>query len=267
MKIYKYWRIEKATLNIGQKATEVKCYGGSNISEDDAGLKAKEKIEKIKRKIAGDRHVFDSYDVEIREEIVRAIDEKAIVTRNRYGAQILNAQEIMILDIDQPKFSLWDVFRRKDDAQSKQKIVEMIRKLAQKSSYQEYGFRVYETQKGMRVIVLGKAFDAKSGASQAMMKEFNCDGLYMLLCKKQDCFRARLTPKPSRMKQRGYKVKFPRSAEEEQLFQTWLLEYEAASKNFSVCKFIEQLGAGHSIPEAVRFHDDVTQAYRGQKLA
>ncbi len=49
-------------------------------------------------------------------------------------------------------------------------------------------------------------------------------------------------------------------------FQQWLAGYEAASRNFSVCKFIEQIGPG-DIPEAVRFHDETTGIQWAQKLA
>lgn len=266
MKIYKYWQIETGKGYIGQEEIEIRCYGGSNLSEEDARVKAHEKIEKVRRKLAGDKHAFDSYDVEIREEIVQALDENAVITRNRYGAQVLNVQDLMIMDIDQPKSSFLDLFRRRDESANKQKIVAMVRKLSQKPAYQGYGFRVYETKKGIRVIVLGKTFDPQADATSAMMKEFHCDALYTLLCKRQGCFRARLTPKPSRMKVRGYRVKFPRSAEDEREFQAWLVDYEAASRNYSVCKWVEQIGPGYA-PEAVRVHDEISGVNRHQSLA
>jgi len=45
------------------------------------------------------------------------------------------------------------------------------------------------------------------------------------------------------------------------------LEYESASRNFSVCRFAEQVGAGHSVNEVVRFHDDATGIDYRQRLA
>lgn len=266
MKIYKYWQIEKAKVTIEQTEIEIKCYGGSNLSAEDAARQAQVKIDQIRRKFAGDTHVFDTYEVEIREEIVREIDDKAVITRNRYGAQVLNVQDLMIMDIDQPKLSLGDMFRKRDETADKLKIVDMVRKLSQKPAYQGCGYRVYETKKGIRVIVLGKTFDPTSEATSAMMKEFNCDKLYMLLCKRQDCFRARLTPKPSRMKLRGYRVKFPHSAEDEPEFRKWLADYEATSRNFSTCRFVEQIGSG-SVPEAVQLHDEICGVAYRQPLA
>jgi hypothetical protein len=89
------------------------CYGGSNISVEDAQVRAKEKAEKVKRKIKGEKHLFDEYEAEIREEILQIIDNHSAITRNRYGAQVLNVEKILILDIDKPKTSFGDLFRKK----------------------------------------------------------------------------------------------------------------------------------------------------------
>lgn len=264
MKIYKYWQIQSGNFTVDQKWFYAKCYGGSNVSEEDARLKAQEKIEKIKRKVAGDASVFETYEAEIREDIVRVISEKAIVTRNSYGAQVLNIEDVLIMDIDQPKFSFMDLFKQTTD---KQKMIELVRKLAQKPAYRDYGYRIYETQKGIRVIVLGRTFDPTARETQAMMAEFNCDRLYRFLCQKQKCFRARLTPKASRMNLRGHRVKILRTAEAEMAFQQWLAGYEAASLNYSVCKFIEQIGAGYLLPDAIQFHDEMTGIHRNLTLA
>lgn len=266
MRIYRYWVIEKGVVHFPGEDKEIRCYGGSNVSEADAVVKAREKIELVQSKISGDRRAFDAYEAEIREEIVRVIDEKAIVTRNRYGAQVLNVQDMMIMDIDRPKMSLWNIFRGRSDARDKAGIVEQVRALSQKTAYRSCGFRIYETRRGIRVIVLGRHFDPQDSATMSMMKEFNCDSLYMLLCRRQACFRARLTPKPGRMKLRGYKVRYPRDANAEAAFRQWLAGYEAASRDYSVCKFLGQIGRG-TVPEAVRLHDEITGINLERKLA
>lgn len=269
MKIYKYWTIEKQKIIIDGVQQEVTCYGGSNISMDDARARAREKAEKIQRKIAGEKHLFEDYEAEIREELLQTIDDGSVITRNRYGARVLNVEKLMILDIDKPKPAggggLAGLFKKKDPRPPKEQIFEMVRSLAT-TKYTNLGFRIYETYQGARVIVLGRDFDPRDSQTKKMMDEFNCDPLYTLLCIKQGCYRARLTPKPSRMKFRGYKVKYPREGDEGE-FQRWVLEYESMSRNFSVCKFIEQVGATYSAPEVVRFHDDVTGVGYPQRLA
>ena len=52
MKIYKYWIIEKQKILIDGAEQEVTCYGGSNVSVEDARGKAKEKAQKIQRNIS-----------------------------------------------------------------------------------------------------------------------------------------------------------------------------------------------------------------------
>jgi len=265
MKIYKYWTIEKQRILIDGAEQEVTCYGGSNVSVEDARGKAREKAEKIQRKIAGEKHLFEDYEAEIREELLQTIDDHSVITRNRYGARVLNVENLMILDIDKPKSSFGDLFKKKDTQADKVKNFDLVRKLAT-TKYKEYGFRLYETYQGARVIVLGKSFDPRDRETKKVMDEFNCDPLYTMLCIRQGCYRARLTPKPSRMKVRGYKVKYPREGDDSD-FQRWVSEYETVSRSFSVCKFIEQVGASHSANDVVRFHDDVTGVGYPQRLA
>jgi hypothetical protein len=146
------------------------------------------------------------------------------------------------------------------------KIFDMVRKLAATPKYQEYGFRIYETYQGARVIVLGRDFNPRDRDTGNIMNDFNCDKLYMTLCQKQGCFRARLTPKPYRMKMLRYKVQFPRASDDAE-FQQWLAEYERKSRNYSVCRFIEQVGARHSANGVIQLHDEITGANFRQPLA
>jgi hypothetical protein len=266
MKIYKYWATERQKILIDGVEQDITCYGGSNVSVEDARLRAKEKAEKVKRKIKGEKHLFDEYEAEIREEILQIVDDHSAITRNRYGAQVLNAERLLILDIDKPKTSFGDLFRKKDTGQDKLKIFDMVRKLAATAKYQEYGFRLYETYQGARVIVLGRDFDARDRETSKLMTEFNCDRLYMTLCQKQGCFRARLTPKPYRMNMRRYKVQFPREGDDSEL-RGWLAEYERESRNFSVCKFVEQIGTSRHINDVIRLHDEITGVNFRQPLA
>jgi hypothetical protein len=268
MKLYKYWTAEKRRILVDGAEQEITCYGGSNVSLEEAYSRAREKAEKIQRKIAGERNVFDRYEAEIREEILRIIDDHSAITRNRYGAQVLNAEKLMILDIDKPKSSnggLGGLFKKKDTRTPKEQIFEMVRNLAT-TKYMDYAFRIYETYQGARVIVSGRDFDPRAGETKRIMDEFNCDPLYTTLCIKQGCYRARLTPKPYRMDMRPYKVQFPRDGDDSE-FQQWLTKYEWESRNFCVCKLIEQVGASYLMNEVVQLHDEITGVGFPQKLA
>jgi hypothetical protein len=266
MKIYKYWVTEKQKILIEGMEKEITCYGGSNISTGDARLNARKKVEKIQRKIKGEKHLFDEYEAEIREEILQIIDDHSAITRNRYGAQVLNAENLLILDIDKPKPSFGSLFKKQDAASGKARIFDMVRKLAASAKYKDYSYRIYETYQGARVIVLGRNFDPRDRETKKMMDEFNCDPLYTRLCLKQGCYRARLTPKPYRMKMQAYKVRFPGNGDDPE-FRQWLTNYESESRNFSVCQLVEQLGTNHSLNDVILLHDEMTGINYRQPLA
>jgi hypothetical protein len=256
MKLFKFWTSVKVNIMIEGEKREINVWGGSNASVEDAKIHALEKVNLIQNKINGDHSAFSGYEADIREEILKIVDDKSIISRNRYGAQILNVENLMIIDIDKSKFELASLFKR-GPKNPKEKIYEMVRKLAASPRYNMFGFRIYETFQGARVIVLGRDFDAGGDTARDIMREFNADPLYALLCAKQNCFRARLTPKPARMKMKGFRVQYPRETEDPK-FTQWLKDYENQSRNFSVCKFIEQVGANYSPSETVRLHDDMT---------
>lgn len=264
MKIHTWWRQEEGWGKVGAEKIKVSCWGGSDISAEDASRQAFAKLDQLRRKLSGETGIFEDYEAEIREEIVQRLDERAIITRNRYGAQVLNVADMMIMDIDKPPSSFWDIFRKRSDAADKEKIIGHIRKLTQK--YQSCAFRVYETRNGIRVIVLGRSFNPLAAEATAMMQEFRCDPLYARLCRKQGCFRARLTPKPYRMRLRGHRVKMLRSEAEEREFRQWLADYEERSSNFSTCRLVEQIGAA-PLPAAVHVHDEISRVSSGLRLA
>jgi len=133
-------------------------------------------------------------------------------------------------------------------------------------SEEDARLRAKEKAEKVQRIVLGKEFHSRDSQTDKLMNEFNCDKLYMTLCQKQGCFRARLTPKPQRMKMRRYKVQFPRTGNDAEL-QGWLADYERESRNYSVCTFIEQVGARHNVDGIVHYHDEITGAAFRQPLA
>lgn len=262
MRIYKYWAVERQTFVVQGEQKAGTFYGGSNESVEDARAKAQTKLDRIKRKIEGDARAFDGYEVDIREQILEEINPQAVITRNRYGAKVLNVASMMILDIDKPKLSLGGLFSKKDD---KSKMYEMVEKLAS-SKYSQLGFRIYETFQGARVIVLGSDFDPRSTTTTAMMAEFNCDPLYTTLCSRQECFRARLTPKPRRMGMKPMSIRFPRE-DADLKTENWLSDYDHRSGEFSVCRFVGQAGAALPTNDLVRLHDELTGAFIGRRLA
>ena len=100
-----------------------------------------------------------------------------------------------------------------------------------------------------------------------MMTAFLCDQLYMTLCARQNCFRARLTPKPRRMKMKtAQRFPFPYPAEREQERLEWLKEYDHKSEQFQTCLLIGEYGAPLDTP-VIRKHDEICKCSMPLPLA
>ena len=266
MRIFKYWVEHQESIEIDGIQQLSKVYGGSNTSEIDALSDAKNKLSRVRAIIKGKPQNDTSYEVDILEEIVHTIDNKNIVTRNRYGALVLNSKNALFIDVDYVSKTFFDsLFRR--NLSPKELMLVKIEKTMQKSKYSTYGFRVYETCKGYRILVTNHNIDPKSKASNQIMKDFQSDWLYRSLCNKQNCYRARLTPKPYRIRQKGIKVIFPNrtSAQQEEL-NNWINSYEQKSKNYVTCRLVKQYGKV-SLNNAIRYHDEITGTNRNSKLA
>lgn len=270
MRIFRYWTRIERMLTIDGKAQKVHAFGGSNISTDAAVADAERRLDGVRRRILGDRGDDRApYEVDIREEVLERIDERNVVTRNRYGAAVLNSSEVMFVDIDQPRLGFWDFFRpRPTGARKIARIEAQVRRLVSTApELRGLGVRLYETHSGVRAIVTGRPFDPKSEYTAELMRILNADWLYSALCRRQGCFRARLTPKPYRMKCRTRKVVYPRAAEaEEDQHREWVVEYDRARQGYATCRLLCSLG--HDVRDPiVAWHDRATGATSGLKLA
>lgn len=265
MKHYDYWVKLEGKIKIGSREQNTLVYGASDKSLEEAQLKAKEKLSWIQQKVLGKAPNQEEYEVAIREEIVHRLDPYNVVTRNRYGALVLNSEKMLILDIDQAPTSLWNLLKGQIGKKwHKPKILSLINKKIKK--YPALSFRIYETPKGYRAIATGKDFSGSSHETQQIMKDFNVDDLYSMLCEKQNCFRARLSPKPHRIKLPSPKLIFPRTADEEAIFKNWLKNYEDKAERYASCKFIQATGNVARTP-AIEYHDRMTKATSNLPIA
>lgn len=258
MRIFKYWSARSAALNIeGGFKQQSKTFGGSNVSLTEADKDADRRLEKAQQIISGLAKKDPEYEANILEEIIDIIDADNIVTRNRYGALVLNAKHTLFIDVDHYTKSLPDYIFRSSWS-LKQLMLAKIEKTMAKSAYAALGFRVYETCKGYRILVTNAAFDPRSKSSKAIMRDFNADTLYQELCLKQNCYRARLTPKPYRIKQKRLKMVYPNRTEEQQReHAAWVEEYEQNSKRFASCRLVKQHGRVRT-NSIIDYHDRAT---------
>ncbi len=270
MRIFRYWTRIEGSVTVEGRSLQVHAFGGSDLSTQAAADDAARRLEHVRQRLAGvASHKDESYEADIREEVLARVDERNVVTRNRYGAAVLNSAGLLFIDIDEPKLGFWDLFRAKPTgARRTAKIVAQVEKaVAATPELRGLGVRLYETHSGVRAIVTGRSFDPKAESTVQLLRRFNADWLYSALCRRQGCFRARLTPKPHRMKCRTHKVVYPRTeASQETQHRAWVAEYEAARQKFATCRFIRAIGADLYDP-IVEWHDRETGATSGRKLA
>lgn len=270
MKTFKFWVKRKELFKYisndprtgkqisSEESLPITCFGGSNISMEDAERDAQSKIDRIKRKISEGVALSADYEAAIREEVVMQLNEKSVVTRNRYGARVLNTTEFSILDVDKgsdytPSFlaKLFGATSRK----GKEIALKHLTNMADSNLLPGTGWRIYETRNGYRVIIGGLYLDPKEKELMTVGRQCRADMLYLYLCKKQNCYRARLTPKPYRMKMPGIRYHWPQSESEYNDSKVWVDLYETAALQFSVCKLIYTSGADFSTHPTIVFHD------------
>lgn len=213
----------------GESGTAV-CWRWSDTSPADAQQQATARAAELATLLASGRKP-DRYgytDRPMREEIVEQHPGMAI-TRNAYGALVLNTDRAMFVDID------FDGNRSREP-----RALDQLRRWAGQHGL---GVFAYRTAAGLRALVTSATFDPKAPATAALLGEVGCDHLYVKLCQAQSSFRARLTPKPWRIEQRPPHLRWPfADAGEEQRFRQWLAGYEQASAGFAACQFVEQIG-------------------------
>lgn len=262
MKFAKFW--EKVEVSVdadyfGRSALSI--WGASNESPEDARNGAQLRASKFKNLLSKKTINLADYEYGtgyIREEIVEEVVSShgrniAVLTRNGYGALVINSESVFFGDIDVPEAGFIARLLEKFGKAKQDKTYFVAKVEAFQKNNPKYTMMVYETFAGLRVVITNELFDSKSSQTDEIFTALDTDPLYMLLCKNQGCFRARLSPKPWRMGLKRPKTKFPRQLKQDQDdFKQWLVSYERAAKAFGTVKRIETFGSA-------RTHEDVAR--------
>lgn len=278
MLIPRFWARTKgdATDPSGKKYA-LNVWGWSQEGVTDALGVAQRRLREVVGRLArgesGDEYFYGRQP--LREEILRSLGEpgeatEGLVTRNRYGAEVLNTARLPFVDVDSPPGGAssggFFGFFKKDKTDP---TLVRIREACARQSRST--FRVYRTCAGYRVLATDATMDPKSQATQDFLASFGSDPAFMKLCKIQGSFRARLTPKPWRMDLPLPPNQYPRGERSAQAeFEEWLKKYEQASSSFATCKFVESIGSTRPSMESravVEEHDRVTRADSDLPLA
>ncbi|MFH2047156.1 MAG: hypothetical protein ABIK92_18665 [Pseudomonadota bacterium] len=141
------------------------------------------------------------------------------------------------------------------------KAIETIKKVSIESP--ELHFRLYRTPLGFRVLLMNDTYSPTSDTAINLLKDLQSDSIYVQMCKNQNCFRARVSPKPWRIGIERIKPQpgvWPIKEERMKDRREWVDMYEKKAKNYSSCHFLMQLGSVKVSPKAEfvrKIHDDL----------
>lgn len=289
MQINRYWaRLEgEAVLPSGKKASFF-AWGGSRVSQEEADSKARSRIERIAERVRFQRGFPDKYaygDRPLREEVLREYldssgDLVAAITRNSYGAAILNTARIAFVDVDLPRddsvsafaarMSRW-IRRGPEPDPMANAAFALTRVEDWLSNHPDWGARIYQTRSGLRYLIIHRTFSPEDAELRSAMDAFDADPQYRRLCQVQKSFRARLTPKPWRIGINAPPKPFPRRTPSEAAeVEQWLQRYNEASQSYATCRFVRSVGSANidsSVAPFIELHDQVSRAESNLPLA
>jgi hypothetical protein len=166
-------------------------------------------------------------------------NETGYVSRNRYGALILNTDRLMILDVDRSAkpWQRWTAKFMKLLGRQAPSQESQILAAAQANVADNY--RIYRTFGGWRLMLVNRPVDGIDSFVETEFQRFAVDPFYAQLCRRQKTFRARLTPKPWRCDCSRPPNNFPFERADERLrFDAWQAEYSQCSSGYRTCELI-----------------------------
>jgi hypothetical protein len=156
-------------------------------------------------------------------------------------------------------------------SEEKQAMGRIERFLQTRSNWQ---VRVYQTPAGLRLLAVHRRFSPNDSEVTGFFEAIGTDRVYVRMCKNQQCFRARLTPKPWRVGISDHLKPrpgvWPINPERMPDRLAWVERYEKASVGYSACRYVTTLGAGgvDAYVESVqKHHDDMAGALATQPIA
>mgnify|MGYP001827183947 CR=1 FL=1 len=250
--------------------------GWSDTSQADARDMALKRARRIAERFNSNDDMFslrEQYyaDRPLREPVVdeMQIDGKraAVITQNVYGAYVMNTASAMFIDIDVPPPPpvpglIGRLFGMKPPTQEdKQPPEARIQNTI--ASQQGLGMKVYRTPAGFRGLVTSRPMQPNSDEAQRLMRAFDSDPLYVTLCRSQQSFRARLTPKPWRIGMDNPPRSFPFfDSGKQAAFDQWKKVYDSRSTGYAACEPLSDEPWGNAVvhPEiapVLAMHDEL----------
>jgi len=130
-------------------------------------------------------------------------------------------------------------------------------------NYPDWNLRVYRTPAGLRIMVMHDVYQPNDPIVEDFFESLNTDYVYAMMCKRQNCFRARVSPKPWRIGLEGEYVNlkggvWPIAQNRMQERKDWVSRYDKMAENFASCRFEKNIGSNmvHDKCEKLRLVHD-----------
>lgn len=270
-------------------------------------IRAGEKLAKREPKVP-----YNGADgVPIREEIVSEHGD-VVITRNSYGALCLNTPDVLFADVDveavispgigcayllglavaciglgwgtgSPALGVWGflvgLMGGALAAWSRIRYGNPLKRLKDRierflADRPDWRIRVYRTPAGFRLLAMHRVFSPDDPEVAGLFAAVRADPVYVMMCKRQQCFRARISPKPWRagMKQhiRPRPGVWPVKEEWTPVRIAWIREYEQKAAVYASCRLECELGGGvtdSKVRLVQGLHDEFCRAGSGLPLA
>jgi hypothetical protein len=289
MRIPRHWaRQAGEAVTPSGKRIPFSTWQGSELSPEEAQARARETAQRIADRIRMGEDFRDRYaygERPLREEIVEEIgrsaggEMEAAITRNVYGALVLNTARACFIDVDLPRPSKPNplaalarkLVRRPLPLPPDHAAAALDRLRAWVDDHPGWSVRVYRTHSGLRYLATHAPLAPGEGESEEAMRFLGADPRYVQLCRAQRSFRARLTPKPWRIDTGLPPVRFPyEDGETERAMRRWSQTYAENGRGHATCRLIEVVGDPHAHPDIdplMRVHDRHTRASSDLPLA
>lgn len=263
----------------------LRLWGWSTTSVQDAARVAAQRLEQAAANARAGADLGRYYPrLPLREEVLADVNAPdgtllAVVTRNRYGAEVLNTDLVLIADLDLPPAPatpgglIGRLLGRRPDPHAGQAADDAAhgRIDAFALTHPELGVHTYRTAAGLRVFVTGGDLPPGTPAAGRVLTALESDPVYVMLCSTHQTYRARLTPKPWRCGITGgmpvpWPYESPGAAERA---HRWLGRYEAASAGWATCRLVSRRGPAPdpSEQQVLALHDAVTRCIEELPLA
>lgn len=135
--------------------------------------------------------------------------------------------------------------------------------------------RLYQTPAGFRLVATHRLFKPDEPDVAQFFDAIGSDPIYVGMCLRQKCFRARVSPKPWRIgiarHMRPNPGVWPVRPEHMSVRTAWVAEYEKAAENFASCRYLETYGRNITVntkaAAVCELHDRLSQALSSREIA